>query len=55
MRKLLILILFPFQLLAQEKSNSELFWNTLQIHCGKAFEGKLWQEEKKVMVLQERN
>ncbi|QXP74348.1 hypothetical protein H0I31_08815 [Tenacibaculum sp. AHE15PA] len=41
MRKLLIFILLPFQLLAQEKSNSVLFWNTLQTHCGKAFEGKI--------------
>lgn len=41
MRKLLILILLPFQLLAQEKTNFELFWNTLQTHCGKAFEGEI--------------
>jgi len=41
MRKLLILILLPLQLIAQEETNSELFWNKLKTHCGKAFEGTI--------------
>ena len=41
MKKLLILILLPLQLIAQKKSNSELFWNKVQTNCGKAFEGKI--------------
>lgn len=42
MRKLLlVLILFPLQLIAQETSNSELFWNSLKSHCGKAYEGEI--------------
>lgn len=39
MKKLLLLILFPLQLIAQEVPNSVLFWNSIQKHCGKAFEG----------------
>jgi hypothetical protein len=41
MKKLLILILFPLQMIAQESPNSVTFWNTLQSHCGKAYEGKI--------------
>ena len=41
MKKLLILILFPLQLIAQETPNSVQFWNTLKTHCGKAYEGKI--------------
>jgi hypothetical protein len=41
MKKLLILILFPLNIFAQEPVNSELFWNTLKNHCGKAYEGKI--------------
>ncbi len=41
MRKLLILILLPLQLIAQEETNSELFWNKLKTHCGKTFEGTI--------------
>jgi len=41
MKKLLILILFPLQMIAQESPNSVTFWSTLQSHCGKAYEGKI--------------
>jgi hypothetical protein len=41
MKKILFLLLFPLQLIAQEVPNSVLFWNTLQEHCGKAYEGKI--------------
>ncbi len=38
---ILILILLPLGLLAQQPKNSELFWNNLKEHCGKAYEGKI--------------
>lgn len=41
MRKILFLILVPLQLMAQEVPNSELFWNSLKEHCGKAYEGEI--------------
>ena len=41
MKKFLILILFPLNILAQEVPNSVQFWNTLKSHCGKAYEGKI--------------
>lgn len=37
----LALFFLCFQLLAQEKSGSEQFWENLAAHCGKAYEGKL--------------
>ncbi|GGH03096.1 hypothetical protein GCM10011416_22490 [Polaribacter pacificus] len=39
MRKILVLILFPLQLIAQELPGSVQFWNTLKTHCGKSYEG----------------
>lgn len=36
-----ITFLFAFSLMGQEPVPSELFWNTLQSHCGKAYEGSL--------------
>ncbi len=36
-----IAILICLPALAQEASPSEKFWNTLQSHCGKAYEGSL--------------
>lgn len=42
MKKLLIILLaVPLQMLAQEVPGSVQFWNTLQNHCGKAYEGKI--------------
>ena len=41
MKKILILLLFPIQIFAQEIPNSVEFWNTLKNHCGKAYEGKI--------------
>jgi len=41
MKKILILLLFPIQLIAQELPNSVLFWNSLKEHCNKAYEGKI--------------
>ena len=41
MKKLIFLILFPFCLTAQETPNSILFWDSLQSHCGKAYEGEI--------------
>ena len=39
MKKLLIIILFPLQLIAQEVPNSVKFWNSIKEHCGKSYEG----------------
>lgn len=47
MKKLIILLLFSLQLIAQEVPNSVLFWNTLKEHCGKAYEGKIIEGGKK--------
>ena len=41
MKKNLILLLLPLQMIAQEVPNSVTFWNTLKTHCGKAYEGKI--------------
>ncbi|MCI2227879.1 hypothetical protein MC378_01785 [Polaribacter sp. MSW13] len=41
MKKIVFFILFPLQLIAQDLTNSEVFWNTLKEHCGKAYEGKI--------------
>lgn len=37
----LIIILIALPVLSQEKSASEIFWDTLKSHCGEAYEGKL--------------
>ena len=37
----LIALLIALPVLSQEKSSSEIFWNTLKMHCGLAYEGKL--------------
>ena len=47
MKKILILILFPLHIVAQEVPNSVQFWNTLKSHCGKAYEGKIIEGGKK--------
>ncbi|MCM4166898.1 hypothetical protein KCTC52924_01753 [Arenibacter antarcticus] len=40
MRKLLfILLAVPLQIMAQEVPGSVQFWNTLENHCGKSYEG----------------
>ena len=39
MKKFLLLLLFPLQLMGQDISNSEVFWKTLKQHCGKSYEG----------------
>ncbi len=41
MKKFLILILFPIQLIAQDKPNSVKFFDAIKTHCGKAYEGKI--------------
>ena len=41
MKKLIILLLFSIQIIAQEVPKSKKFWNTLKEHCGKAYEGKI--------------
>ncbi|TXD48289.1 hypothetical protein [Polaribacter sp. IC073] len=41
MKKLLILLLLPLQILAQEGPKSTMFWNTLKEHCGKTYEGEI--------------
>ncbi|MEP2668677.1 MAG: hypothetical protein ABJH04_06775 [Cyclobacteriaceae bacterium] len=41
MKKLLIVLLFPLQVMAQELPGSVVFWNTLQGYCGKAYEGEI--------------
>ncbi|MCG2431727.1 hypothetical protein [Aequorivita xiaoshiensis] len=42
MKKLLLLLmLFPLHLFAQEAPASEQFWNNLKSHCGKAYEGEI--------------
>ena len=47
MKKILILILFPLSIFSQEPLNSELFWNQLKSHCGKAYEGEIITGGKK--------
>ena len=37
----LILLLLPLQLIAQESTNSTLFWNDLKEHCGKSYKGEI--------------
>lgn len=34
-------LLIPFNFLAQEKTSSEKFWNQLQAHCGKTYQGEI--------------
>lgn len=34
-----LLLLLPLLLFAQEQTNSEKFWQQLQAHCGKSYEG----------------
>ena len=41
MKQLLILILFPLQIMAQDAPKSVDFWNALKAHCGKSYEGKI--------------
>ena len=42
MKKLFfILLLVPFQLMAQEVPESVKFWETIKNHCGKAYEGEV--------------
>jgi len=36
-----LLFLFPLFIKAQETSGSTVFWENLQKHCGKAYEGKI--------------
>lgn len=42
---ILFFLSWSFVAFAQEKSASELFWETLSTHCGKAYEGKLMVPE----------
>ena len=46
MKKLLILLLFPLQIIAQESPKSELFWDSLKEHCGKSYEGVIVEGAK---------
>lgn len=47
MKKILILLLlFPLQLISQETPNSIKFWNTIKEHCGKAYEGVITEGGK---------
>jgi len=41
LKLLLFTCLLAFNAFSQEKTPSEEFWNTLQSHCGKAYEGVL--------------
>lgn len=43
MKKLILplLLISAFMVTAQEKSGARQFWENLQTHCGKAYEGKL--------------
>ena len=41
MKKFLILLLLPLQIIAQELPGSVQFWDTLKEHCGKSYEGKI--------------
>ena len=41
MKKIIILLLFPLQLIAQEVPNSVQFWNSIKAHCGKAYQGTI--------------
>ena len=41
MKFFLILLILPLKLMAQDVPKSMLFWNTLEQHCGKAYEGKI--------------
>ena len=46
MKKFLILLLLPLNMLAQEVPSSVQFWNTLKAHCGKAYEGTITEGGK---------
>jgi hypothetical protein len=41
MKKLVLLLLLPIQLLAQDVPSSVVFWNALTTHCGKSYEGEI--------------
>jgi hypothetical protein len=41
MKKILFLILFPLQIIAQEVPKSVVFWDSLQKHCGKSYAGEI--------------
>ena len=41
MKKLVLLLLLPIQLLAQGVPNSVVFWDALKTHCGKSYEGEI--------------
>ena len=41
MKKLLILLLLPLQLIAQNTPKSIFFWSALEQHCGKSYEGAI--------------
>ncbi|NRR91774.1 hypothetical protein HSX10_09385 [Winogradskyella undariae] len=36
-----IILLLPLYIIAQEQTSSEKFWKQLEIHCGKAYQGKI--------------
>ena len=36
-----LMLLIPINFIAQEKKPSEKFWEQLEAHCGKAYEGKI--------------
>ncbi|MDX1279348.1 hypothetical protein [Oceanihabitans sediminis] len=38
---LCIILLLPFTFFSQEQTSSEKFWEQLQAHCGKAYEGEI--------------
>ncbi|HNP19523.1 MAG TPA: hypothetical protein PKL31_13885 [Fulvivirga sp.] len=46
MKKYFIMMLFPMQVMAQELPGSVLFWNTLEEHCGKSYEGEIIEGAK---------
>jgi hypothetical protein len=41
MKFFLILLLLPLQLIAQDAPKSVSFWNSLEQHCGRAYEGEI--------------
>jgi len=41
MKKIILLLLFPIQLLGQELPKSLVFWENLKEHCGKSYEGEI--------------
>ena len=41
MKKFLVILLFPLCMIGQEPPKSVQFWNTIQSHCGKSYEGKI--------------